>query len=436
MRKLFIKHTLFGFVMVLLLLPMLQSELDFPKLRPLKGYAVPHKKPHLSFKNYLNSSMQDSLNKYIEQNIGFRPNLVRLYNQYRYSLFDTTSAAGVIKGKDGYLFELNYIKAYYGLDFVGYDSIQKHIEQTIAVNNWLKDQKKQLIVLLAPGKGSFFPEYLPDGYKPDSVLPTNEKVYFELLKQNNIPVISGNSLFASIKDSSRYALFPQCGIHWSYYGLGVAFDSLLHTMNSLYGHPFVDFSMKEIIVSNKLREPDRDLWEGLNIYSPPKDKPMPYPEFEFKRLTPDSMPTVIVVADSYYWQWFGSAYASKAFGTHYFWYYNQEIYPQDGSKPIQRMSVDILARVLEADFIILLQTDANMNRYSFGFIPELYEAIQKTDHLDKAAMEEIGRTIERIRNNPSYMESIREKAESRNISVDEMLRLDAIWIYENNHKHP
>lgn len=433
MKGLYIKHLLFGFIMLLLLMPLAQSRFDFPKIKPLKGYFLTHKKPVATFANYLNGSLQDSLNRYIEQNIGFRPDLVRLHNQFRYSLFDTVSAAGVIKGKNGYLFELNYIKAFYGLDFVGYDTLRKHMEQTVAVNDWLQKQGKHLIVFLAPGKGTYFSDYLPDGYKTDSLLPTNENIYYESLKQYHIPVISGNRLFAAVRDTCRYALFPQCGIHWSYYGLGVAFDTLLDCMNQLNGRDFVDFTTKNIVVTNNLRSPDRDLWEGLNIFSKPNDQAMPYPVFEFVRKTPDSMPSVIVVADSYYWQWFGGGYANQAFGKHDFWYYNMQIFGGEGNKEIQRQNVDILTRVLEADFIILLQTDANMSRYSFGFIPQLYDAIQKARDLDKAAMDEIRQTIVSIRNSPDYMELIKEKAEKRKITVDEMLRLDAIWIYENKH---
>jgi len=140
-----------------------------------------------------------------------------------------------------------------------------------------------------------------------------------------------------------------------------------------------------------------------------------------------------VVADSYYWQWFGGGYANQAFGKNDFWYYNMQIFGGDEGKEVQRQNVDILTRVLETDFIILLQTDANMSRYSFGFIPQLYDAIQKAHGFDKTAMDEIRQTMDNIRNSPDYMELIKEKAEKRNITVDEMLRLDAIWIYENKH---
>jgi len=431
MKRIWIKHLLFSMLMLMMLLPFVQHYFGFPKVKGLKGYFVVPKKPVFSYHNLMNSTYQDSLNKYLEQHIGYRPDLVRLHNQYKYTFFDTVTAAGVIEGKNGYLFELNYFKAYYGLDFVGMDTIQKHINQTITVNEWLQKNKKHLLVVLAPGKASFFPEYITDGYKPDSVLPTNETTYYKLLKENNIPVISGNRLFNSIKDTSRFALYPKCGIHWSYYGMGVVFDTIINTMEQISGRDFVDFGIKNIEVTHRLRSPDRDLWEGLNLFSQPNDDPMPYPEFTFEKKRPDSMPSVIVVADSYYWQWYGSGYASRAFGKHDFWYYNKQIIPGDGGEAIQKHAIDLMTRVLEADFIILLQTDANMPRYSFGFIPELFNAIQKISQWDATALSEIQQTMDRIRKSPSYMEMIKEKAEKRKITVEEMLRIDATWVYEN-----
>lgn len=434
MKATTIKHFLFALLLLMLVLPFVQQQVNIPKIKALKGYFVLPKKPVLSKTNLLNGSYQDSLNKYLEQHIGYRADLVRLHNQFKYTFFDTLNAAGVIQGKNGYLFELNYIKAYYGLDYVGDDTLTKHIQQTVAVNNWLKKQKKHLIVVLAPGKGSFFPEYLPDGYVPETKQTTNETAYFQELNKVGIPVISGNRLFSSVKDSCRFELFPQCGIHWSYYGMGLVFDSVLRTMNRLNGKQFIDFGIKSIETTGKLRSPDRDLWEGLNIIRRPDDKPMPYPEFTFDKKTPDSMPSVIVVADSYYWQWYGSGYATRAFGKHDFWYYNKQIIPGDGSGAINKTDIDLMTRVLEADFIILLQTDANMSRYSFGFIPELYNAIQQHADWDEDALSEIQATIARIRNSPSYMEMIREKAKKRNISIDEMIRIDANWVYENKRK--
>lgn len=429
-----IKHSLFVLLMLMLTLPFIQQEFDVPKIRSLKGsFVVPHK-PNWSFPNFLESSYQDSFNTYLEHHIGYRPHLVRLYNQLQYSLFDTTSAQGVIVGKKGYLFELNYIKAMYGLDYVGDEKVKSDSEKTAVINDWLNENGKQLIVVLAPGKGSYFPEYIRDNYRPDSIGKQNYTAYYNALRKHRVDVIGGNDWFGAMKGSSRYALFPKAGIHWSYYGLGLVFDSVFKLIEHHFQTDFIDFEFEDITVSSTLRSPDRDLWEGMNIIFSPNDFAMPYPEFKFEVKNKSAMPSVITVADSYYWQWFGGSYAARGFKENSFWYYNKQIFFSDNRPPKDRSQIDLFDYIVENDVILLIQTDANMNRFGFGFIDDLYELVKDngTQILQKKMA--IKAIADRIRASESYMKMIREKALKKGVSEEEMLLLDAGWIYDNKQK--
>ncbi len=430
MRKLF-KHILFVLIMIMLVLPFVQHQFNLPKIKPLKGaYSTPQK-PLWNAVNFWNGTFQDSMNTFIEQSIGYRPHFVRLHNQLQYSLFDTINAQGVILGKEGYLYELNYIKAYYGLDYVGDKKVNEDVQKTVAVANWLKENNKLLLIVLAPGKGNFFPEYIPETYEAYKRGSTNYDTYYEKLKQEQIAVIGGNHLFNAVKDTSQFALFPKAGIHWSYYGLGLVFDSVFQLIEHHLDREFIDFEITNINVSSKLKSPDRDLWEGMNIILPPDDYPMPYPEFKFKITDPNQMPDVITVADSYYWQWFGGGYPLKGFKDNSFWYYNKQVFYPDDRPMKDRAVVPILDAVLNTDVILILQTDANMNRFSFGFIDELYALIKDGGEAEIKKQQAIREIAERIRQSESYMESIREKALKRGVSTEEMLMLDAGWIYKN-----
>ena len=430
-----LKHSLFVGLMLMLILPFVQYAIDFPKVRALKGAFVVPRKPVYSFKGYLAGSFQDSMNTYLENTIGYRPELVRLHNQLQYSLFDTINAQGVIQGKEGYLFELNYIKALYGLDYVGDTAVMQDVERTAFVRNWLHEQGKDLIVVLAPGKATFFPEFVPEEFKPDAIGKRNYDEYHRLLSAQQVPVIGCNEWFLAMKDTSRYALYPKCGIHWSYYGLGVVFDSLFTTMKQLSGKDFVDFGVGNIDVTHKLRSPDRDLWEGMNILLPPDDYAMPYPKFTFENARPELMPRVITVADSYYWQWFGGGYPQRGYKTNEFWYYNKQVFIPGANAAIDRSRVDILDAVAQTDFVVLLQTDANMSRFSFGFIDDLYAVARDGGAAEMAKRAAVQQIIEGIRTSESYMQLIREKAAKRNITEEEMLQIDAGWIYEQRQKN-
>ncbi len=79
-----------------------------------------------------------------------------------------------------------------------------------------------MIVVLAPGKGSYFPEYIPDNYRPDSIGKQNYTAYYNALHEQQIDVIGGNDWYTAMKDSSsmRSSQRPDpLELLWS--GLGV-----------------------------------------------------------------------------------------------------------------------------------------------------------------------------------------------------------------------
>ena len=93
---------------------------------------------------------------------GFRSTFIRLHNQLKYWIYNEFSANGVVIGKDRYMYEESYIKTYYGLDFKGNDTLLVMAEKLKRLQNILHKQNKLLLVVLAPGKGYFYPEYIPN----------------------------------------------------------------------------------------------------------------------------------------------------------------------------------------------------------------------------------------------------------------------------------
>ncbi len=433
--KQIVKHLFFVLLLGLLILPFVQQQWKLFTLEPLGGAIEVPEKPAFSFSNIYQGYFQDSLITYVENHIGFRAFLVRLHNQINYTAFDIVSAKGVIKGKQGYLFEERYLHALHGSDYVGDERLLEDVRKTWEIADWLNRHNKHLLVMLAPGKGSFFPEFAPKTSASNNTGKRNSDEYSKLLRQNKVPVIDGNSWFLAMKDTTSLPLYPKLGIHWSHYGMGLVFDSIIKSMEHLLGYEFIDFQMKDIEVSQDLRSPDRDLWEGINILAAPDDFAMPYPAFVFNEIQGRQKPRVIVVADSYYWLWFGGGNSRRVFGENSFWYYNKLIFPADGIEPVKRDSVDLLEEIAATDFIILLQTDANMDRYSFGFVDELYKAIndQPADY-EPDRLAAVRKIMEGIRASKEYMQLIKDKALSRGIATEEMLRIDANWIYEQRQK--
>ena len=146
------------------------------------------------------------------------------------------------------------------------------------------------------------------------------------------------------------------------------------------------------------------------------------------------MPRVITVADSYYWQWFGGNYALKGFSDNSFWYYNNQIYYPDNQPPKERALVSLMDAVVHTDVFLLLQTDANMYRFSFDFIDQLYELLKDGGIAEMKKQQAIAEIAKNLRKSESMMQMIRDKAKKRGVSVEDMLMLDAGWIYDYRQK--
>lgn len=75
--------------------------------------------PALSRETYKSRRFQLAYEKFTEEKMGFRPQMVRLKNQLDYSLFRYSIAPTIVIGKQDMLFSETYIINYKGIIFKG-----------------------------------------------------------------------------------------------------------------------------------------------------------------------------------------------------------------------------------------------------------------------------------------------------------------------------
>jgi hypothetical protein len=209
-----IKGFLFCIILGLMLIPIIQSKFEFVKLTSLKGAITQPEKKYINAKDWFSGDFQLLEEKYLNETFGFRNLFIRINNQIAFSLFNKAKANGVIIGKHNYLYEENYIKAYYGTDFIGIDSISHRIERLKFIQDTLSKLNKTIIIVFAAGKGSFYPENFPKEYLKEKG-KTNYEYHVKLAKEYGLNYIDFNSYFIENKNKSKYPLYPQYGIHWS-----------------------------------------------------------------------------------------------------------------------------------------------------------------------------------------------------------------------------
>ena len=300
---------LFVSTIVVLTLLMVQTYTGLVHVKPLAGVTVETEKPKLTFKNYVDGTFQNDLEKYCREHCGFREWFIRLYNQYRWSCFRETDNTTVVRGKDNWLFEEVYVRDHYESSMYEYTSDtaeMREILETEALRLWkvqelLKEHNIHIFVNITPSKDVIFPEYLPENVS--YTRPVGLRAYDFYKKRFDelgIHYIDNVAIFKAIKDTVDYPLFYERGTHWSNIASVYVFDSILRYMEALGGRQLPHLEIGEKYQA-KPRDPDKDLENLLNLVFPMKSSPYWYVDVDVKEDSTQVKPFMTVIGDSYHW---------------------------------------------------------------------------------------------------------------------------------------
>lgn len=367
------------YIFILLLigsfLPIFQEFTNFFKLEPVRGYYIEVDKPKWKFENYLNGSFTTQMDEYVRTHFGFYPSFVRIDNQIEYWICKNAKATGVVIGKNGFLYEHNYIDSYYGNNFVGEDSIRTLIEKLSIVRKALNEQNKDVWVILCPGKGYLVPENIPDNRRQEHFNTTNYEVYAKMLPEYKIPTLDLQKIFLEIKSKNRTPLFSKHGTHWSEMG-----EMLAMILTAKFAQEQLKMELPRPYITDTYTswQPhgrDYDIAYGMNLMFQLEPQPLPYANYEYtkKETGPKK---ILIIGDSFYFGPYGKKFSNYTLGNGAFWYYNQEEYVL-GSEPINLKNIHKKDRWEEHDIVCIYLTDANLVKFGFGWIEEAYEVYTK-----------------------------------------------------------
>lgn len=410
---------------------MFQSLLLKNEERPLGGYVVTAPDTVFSIEKWWSGEYQKKKDSYYNDNFGFRNSFVRINNQLNFWLYRKAKANGVIIGKEDYLYEENYIRAYYGTNFAGKENIEKRVTMLNKINDTLKRLNKSIVMIIAPGKGTFFPEYFPD-YRKINKTTTNYEYYLSLIKKYNLNCIDFYSWFLANKNKSKYPLYPQYGVHWSTYGVCLATDSMVRYLEKLRGVNLNQFKWDGIEVTDNLRDDDYDIGKGMNLLFKLKSYKMAYPKVKIEK-KPNSTPIrTIVVADSYYWLMYNYGISESIFRDSKFWYYNEEIYPESFNGKVYVKDINFGEEIKKTDVIMILSSEANMWNYGWGFIEKLYDHYFKKKS-GLSYENRIKELIEKIKTDQQWFQKVKKEAVDKKMSLDSVMYYNAKWVIDNSY---
>jgi hypothetical protein len=395
----FMRKTIFILLVIFPLIPLLFSitKIDLIEIidYPLTGAFVIPENPMLSIPNILNGKFQTDFEKYFSYNLTGRPTMSRIYNQFMYSIFNSTNTTVIgnttLIGKEGYLFEFIYIQAY--LNEPSEDQLHTLYDKMLvlaSLQETLKKMGKPLFVILTPSKVSIYPEYLSDGYHKYAEMKTgggysqNFYDYFvSQAKSIGINYFDYHNKFLELKRKGN-DIFSKGGIHWTGLAVTEYFNDFIETFNTESNNKIgIIKKIKVTPIWGDPFWPDHDLELLLNLLSTDKKVGKIFPplaqqiDFVYNYLFPRSpyysyhmetlsMPTVyrpdvFVVGGSFNWMWLFMVYGigdwvehgeKAVFGETYFSYYNSYItkYPESIRSS---ETTDDFQKILDNDILII-----------------------------------------------------------------------------------
>ncbi len=427
------KGVLIFLIIVLWFIPLYQQLVPFLKVEPLQGDIRPEADSTLKKSNWFNGSYAAQKGKYLNENFGFRNLFVRIKNQVYFSLLKIPTARDVIIGKNNFLYEEKYIRAYTGHDFRGEAAILSRLQKVKFLTDTLEKLNIRLVLLFAPGKTTFYPEYIPDKYFSDcDTMNTNYKWTVRIAKQLNLNLIDYNALFKLQKKNALYPLYPKTGTHWSVYSMYMACDTLVKYLEHLTRKEFLHFKYDNVELSYNLRWPDGDIANGLNTLYEVKPLKMAYPDIHYVNNENAFKPGILTIADSYWMGIYSTLMPQHLFNRHRFWYYYQQNLDYSGN--IQDPIDFKLKREIEkSDVILIMASEATIGELGWGFIEDAYDLYANGENsLRVHRKRTIANRIKvNMRADKKWLYDIENKAKFFKMTVDSMMNMD-IQLMMNN----
>lgn len=437
----------------------------------------------------MDGTFQQQEDRYLSEHIGFREPFVRCYNQFCWSLFRKIQNETIFANDDNWLFNDFTVKHFYGqsvYDFVDSNeaAVQKMNRDAIMLcqlQSLLEEYGVSFFVCLAPGKDVVFGEHVPEvkGFKrPPGILAID--YYPPLFDSLGINYINFSDYYLDIKDTSPYPLYLKSSSHWSNEAAVYAADTLFRYMEDLCGFNMHNLSFGERYL-DKTHFLDSDLEDIMNLLWPIESGENHYTRVAIDDDSTAIKPRLLAIGDSYFKGFHYNLTLDRLFESYHFWYYNNTVLYDPIHDNVRQ--ADVLKEMLSSDVVMVMYSPCNLFDLNRQFLTNALLNFYYDDWVAKAQLETIlkknpelkeedARYLlygfpeyyfdvfndaqvapcrnsrvnvvlsqindperERFRremlNNPQWLNSVKEKAQASNITIDEAMERDIDWILDN-----
>lgn len=235
----------------------------------LSGSIVEQPFPEFSVGAVLDGSWQDGFNAWWQQHLPGNGLLIRLRNEFVYTVLRTSPNANVLIGRKGGLYERLYLD-----DYCNYpeppdaDTVAGQVEKLEQFRDLLAEHGKSMYVFVTPSKVRFMPDDLPWYYNTAMHKVDGYELLRDALSKSDLQVFDAVAYLQQNPGLLPAPYFYPTGIHWDTCWAASATIQLLDLIEAGEGRELGTMTLQCEPTTERV-EPNKDLEELLNrLYVP------------------------------------------------------------------------------------------------------------------------------------------------------------------------
>lgn len=185
--------------------------------------------PQFTWDEY--STYFQSLEKYINDALPYRDELIRMDSNIAYYGFKESASEQVVVGKHGWLFLRQELDDYKRMNLYSEDELKMICEKMEEIHQYLYNNRIEFVIFIAPNKSSVYPEFVPSYVKVGGEISRTEQLVDYLKRNTDIKVIFPRGRFEEhCQRHQEYPLYMHYDTHWNslggYYGAKILLQEL------------------------------------------------------------------------------------------------------------------------------------------------------------------------------------------------------------------
>jgi alginate O-acetyltransferase complex protein AlgJ len=321
---------------------------------PLDGYTRVPGRPPLRLSTWRSGQFQRDAESWFGSALASRGWLVRLTNQFYYSLFRRSYMieGHIVVGRDQYLYGLTYLHFYCRSDApLSIEALARFAAGMSELRSVLARRNNHLLFIVTPSKATGLPEFLPARLCDPPAAPDHRRrLFVRMLRESGVAVIDGPELARAMKARDPLPPFPRGSVHWSLLAgsrvAGVVMEEIRRISGDDLGQLTVDTPRWNAPPVGS----DADYARLLNLLRPPLDYPTGAARPVCRSTLRGRRTVAVAVGGSFLEAVLGPIGACGLFErVDFYFYYTQghDRWPGGGREPVDRAALkwgELLAR--------------------------------------------------------------------------------------------